>query len=133
MRYSSLQKKITCGKEQIKFLEKLIEEIEYDLKDIDVSKKISKKYLDTCNKSIEKIKKQVLNDVKKSVRVMGEIYNVINKLDNTNYKIILIYKYIDMHTYEEIEELTHISRSNLFRYHKKALEELQGFILGKLD
>ncbi len=132
MRYKNLRQKIICGKEQIEFLENLKKNIENDLKDIGVSEKVNNNYLTNCGKLIDKIKKDVLNDIKKSVSVMGNIYNIINELENTDYKIILIYKYIDLYTYEEIEEITHISRSNLFRYHKKALEELQPLISSKL-
>ncbi len=131
MRYKNLRQKIICGKEQIEFLENLKKDIENDLKEIGVSEKVNNNYLNNCGKLIDKIKKDVLNDIKKSVNVMGDIYNIINELENTDYKIILIYKYIDLYTYEEIEELTHISRSNLFRYHKKALEELQSLISSK--
>ena len=93
MRYKNLRQKIICEKKQIEFLENLKIDIQKDLDDIGVSEKTNMNYIDNCSKIINKIKKNVLSDIKKSVNIMGDIYNVINHLENIDYKIILTYKY----------------------------------------
>lgn len=54
-----------------------------------------------------------------------EIMNLVSELENYDYQLILIYRYVNLYGWDEIASNLHISRASMFRYHKQALNELE--------
>ena len=54
-------------------------------------------------------------------RLKEEILQVIEKLDNEDYKNVLIMRYLDTLTWEEIADKLYCSSSTVKRWHKEAL------------
>lgn len=52
-----------------------------------------------------------------------KIMDVIDKIENADYQTILIKRYFQRETWEEIASSLYCSRSGVFKMHKKALEE----------
>lgn len=57
-------------------------------------------------------------------KVKEETLMVINELENDDYKMLLIYRYMDWLSWEDIQSKMYISRSTANRWHNDALELL---------
>lgn len=57
-------------------------------------------------------------------RLKVEILQVIEKLDNEDYKNVLIMRYLDTLTWEEIASKMYYSVATVKRWHNKALEKI---------
>ena len=56
--------------------------------------------------------------------IKGEIIAVIDELENKELRKLLIYRYLDWSSWQEIAEKMFVSISTLKRWHLKALEQL---------
>lgn len=56
------------------------------------------------------------------------IYQIINLLEDGNKRVLLMKRYVNMMTWEEIAEDMDYSVMNCHRLHKKALKELGGLL-----
>lgn len=54
-----------------------------------------------------------------------EIMNLVSELENYDYQLILIYRYVHLNGWDEISSSLHISRATMFRYHKQAIKDLE--------
>lgn len=61
---------------------------------------------------------------KKLIQVKKEIISVIDKLDNTEYKRVLIHRYIDWQSWNEIAAIMYCSSATIRRWHDKAILEI---------
>jgi RNA polymerase sigma factor (sigma-70 family) len=76
------------------------------------------------------IKKAEVDEVidslqKEETRLKIEIMQVIEKLENEDYKNVLIMRYLDTQTWEKIAENLYCSTSTVKRWHKNAVELLK--------
>ena len=62
-----------------------------------------------------------------------EIISLIDELEDKEYKMILIHRYIDWLSWTEISEKLYYSSSKIRRMHDKALEELTILSKGKVE
>ena len=60
----------------------------------------------------------------KLVKLKSDILSVIDALENEDYKNILIMRYLDTLTWEEIANKMYYSVATVKRWHKKALEKI---------
>lgn len=61
----------------------------------------------------------------KAAKAKMEIEDSISNLKNEDYERLLIYRYIDWLTWDEIGERMYMSRSTVKRWHKEALETME--------
>ena len=80
------------------------------------NQKALEKYYETEDKIAEK--KAELE------RVTSEILNVIDKLENEEYRLILKYKYLDQMIWTEIADKLYLGYSTVRRYHNIAITQL---------
>ena len=128
MRYGESVKNIKCGEEQIKFLTDLYEDMDEKLKNCGVSEKVRMSCLRKCKTETDRIRNKTVRKIKENMTVLSDVYAVIDKLENSDYAQFLTYKYINGYTYDKIEELMYISRTNLFNMNKEALNKVQEII-----
>ncbi len=75
---------------------------------------------------IEELKKQLPT-------IKCEIISLIDQLEDKEYKMVLIHRYIDWLSWTEISQKLYFSPSKIRRTHDKALEELTILSKGKVE
>ena len=96
----------------------------YDREIVDHTRNLEAPFVKWVYKSIEvedKIKK--LND--ELPKVEAEIIDVISKLSNTDYRLVLIYRYLDWMNWDNIANKMYYSNPTIRRWHNSAIEELK--------
>ena len=73
--------------------------------------------LDEQNRKIDKAKEEY-----KKLEI--EIISLVNKLEDERQKEIILMRYVEQNSWDEINSLLYISRAQIFREHNRALEEL---------
>jgi DNA-directed RNA polymerase specialized sigma subunit len=76
--------------------------------------------------TIEELKKQL-------PLIKCEIISLIDELEDKEYKMILIHRYIDWLSWTEISQKLYYSSSKIRRMHDKALEEISILSKGKVE
>jgi len=67
-----------------------------------------------------------IDELKRTLRIIKvKILDVIEKLEDENQRKVLIYRYIDWHTWNEIAEILYISLATVKRWHANALSSIQ--------
>lgn len=81
--------------------------------------------VETCNqKALEKyytIKDKIDEKTVELEENVEEVSNIIDSLDNEDYKLLLKYRYLDNRTFVEIQEKLFTSYSTVKRWHNEAL------------
>jgi DNA-directed RNA polymerase specialized sigma subunit len=120
-------------KEKIKLLEKEIEEfirlansipgISFDQLRVDGTKSLKAPFEKWIQKTLENEQKITLMKRKLPI-IKGEIIGVINRLDDSKCKRLLIYRYIDWLSWDNIAKNLVYSSSTVRRWHEKALSQI---------
>lgn len=120
-------------KEKIKLLEKEIEEfirlansipgISFDQLRVDGTKSLKAPFEKWIQKTLENEQKITLMRRRLPV-IKGEIIGVINRLDDSKCKRLLIYRYIDWLSWDTIAKNLVYSSSTIRRWHEKALSQI---------
>ena len=67
----------------------------------------------------------LIEELKKQLPIIKcEIMSLIDELEDKEYKLILIHRYIDRLSWNEIQDKLYISRATANRWHNQALAEL---------
>jgi DNA-directed RNA polymerase specialized sigma24 family protein len=69
-------------------------------------------------------------EVAQLVALKEEIKAVIEQVQNEDYRLLLLYKYISGKSFDDIELDLHVSKSTIKRWHREALDQvamLKGF------
>ncbi len=107
------------SKLSIKIIKFLIESLE---KDRDCDSSFMSKYKEFSKKNVnEEIIKGIEQLIEKKNSLCSNILLSINTLEDDIEKNILILKYINFYTWEQISDVTHYSTRQLHNIHKKAL------------
>ena len=120
-------------KEKIKLLEKEIEEfirlansipgISFDQLRVDGTKSLKAPFEKWIQKTLENEQKITLMRRRLPI-IKGEIIGVINKIDDSKCKRLLIYRYIDWLSWDTIAKNLVYSSSTVRRWHEKALSQI---------
>lgn len=120
-------------KEKIKLLEKEIEEfirlansipgISFDQLRVDGTKSLKAPFEKWIQKTLENEQK-ITRMRRKLPIIKGEIIDVINRLDDSKCKRLLIYRYIDWLSWDNIAKNLVYSSSTVRRWHEKALSQI---------
>jgi len=120
-------------KEKIKLLEKEIEEfirlansipgISFDQLRVDGTKSLKAPFEKWIQKTLENEQK-IARMRRKLPIIKGEIIGVINKIDDSKCKRLLIYRYIDWLSWDTIAKNLVYSSSTVRRWHEKALSQI---------
>jgi len=72
----------------------------------------------------DEIKAKIKNLEKELERVIVDVNKVIEDLDNTEFKLLLKYRYLDEMSYDDIKEKLFVSYSSIKRWHNDALVQI---------
>ena len=75
------------------------------------------------NKAIDK-KKEIEKEIERLNNLKVEVTSVISQIDNGNYRMVLMLRYLKSMKIEEIAETMHYSIPSVKRWHREALEVL---------
>ena len=70
------------------------------------------------------LEKSLLDDVSRLIDLYQELNSLFDHVDDDRLRLILLYRYIDGYTFEQIAEKLGLSWKRTFDLHKKALEEV---------
>lgn len=125
-RYHYLELDIKHMQDEIKEYERLansIPSMNFDAIRVDGTRSLDAPFTKWIHKALEK-ELQIV-DLKKQLQLVKcEIISVIDKLDDTEHKKLLIYRYIDWESWNKIANKMYISLSTLKRWHKIALQSI---------
>ena len=74
---------------------------------------------------IEEMEERINGEIDMLVDLKAQIEDVIHRLLNPDYQLLLTYRYLEGMTWEEIGDLLHVAIATVFRWHKTALSLLQ--------
>jgi DNA-directed RNA polymerase specialized sigma subunit len=125
-RYHYLELDIKHMQDEIKEYERLANSIpgmNFDAIRVDGTRSLEAPFTKWIHKALEK--ELQIADLKKQLQIIKcEIISVIDKIDETEHKKLLIYRYIDWKSWSEIASMMYISLSTIKRWHKIALQSI---------
>lgn len=125
-RYYYTKEKIELMQEEIKEFIRLansIPGINFDQIRVDGTKSLKAPFEKWIQKTLEN--EQLITQMKRKLPIIkGEIISVIDKLEDSKSKRILIYRYMDWLSWNEIAKNMVYSSSTVRRWHEKALTEI---------
>lgn len=125
-RYHYLELDIKHMQDEIKEYERLANSIpgmNFDAIRVDGTRSLDAPFTKWIHKALDK--ELQIADLKKQLQMIKcEIISVIDKLEDTEHKKLLIYRYIDWESWNEIASKLYISVSTLKRWHKISLQNL---------
>ena len=96
----------------------------FDAIRVDGTKSLDAPFTKWIHKAMEK-ELQIAGLIKQLQKVKCEIISVIDKLEDTEHKKLLIYRYIDWDNWNDISSKLYVSLSTIKRWHKNALDCLK--------
>ena len=75
-----------------------------------------------CIEKIDEIEHKINQEIDALVDLKAEISSAIERLDDTEEKLLLKYRYFENRTWEEISGLLHVSERTVRRIHGRALQ-----------
>jgi DNA-directed RNA polymerase specialized sigma subunit len=126
-RYHYLEIDIKHMQDEIKEYERLANSIpgmSFDAIRVDGTKSLDAPFTKWIHKAMDK-ELQMTEMIKQLQTVKCEIISVIDELNDTELKKLLIYRYIDWISWNEIATRMYVSLSTLKRWHKNALDCLK--------
>ena len=125
-RYHYLELDIKHMQDEIKEYERLANSIpgmSFDAIRVDGTKSLDAPFTKWIHKAMDK-ELQMTEMIKQLQTVKCEIISVIDELSDTELKKLLIYRYIDWNSWNEIAAKMYVSLSTLKRWHKNALQSI---------
>lgn len=125
-RYHYLELDIKHMQDEVKEYERLANSIpgmSFDAIRVDGTKSLDAPFTKWIHKAMEK-ELQIAGLIKQLQKVKCEIISVIDKLDDTEHKKLLIYRYIDWESWTDISTKLYVSLSTLKRWHRTALQSI---------
>ena len=83
---------------------------------------------------VEEMEEKINREIDMLADLKEEIMGVIGQVDSEELRMVLIYRYLEGMTWEEIGDLVHADRSTIKRRHRKAIEQIvlpDGLIIEK--
>jgi DNA-directed RNA polymerase specialized sigma subunit len=91
---------------------------------VDGTKKLEAPFVKWIHKALD-YERQIKELEKQLPIVKDEIMQVINQLEDIEYKRILVYRYIDWLSWNEIAKMMFISNPTVRRKHTQAIDEIR--------
>ena len=102
----------------------------FDAIRVDGTKSLDAPFVKWIHKALDN--EQLIGELKKQLPVIkGEIISIIDELEDSQLKRVLIHRYIDWLSWSEIAKKLYFSSSKIRRMHDKALEEITILSKGK--
>lgn len=86
------------------------------------------KKLDSSIYSIIELEELITNELVNYIKVKKEIYSVINMIEDSTEKALLIMRYVNFLKWETISYSMNYSEQHVYRLHKKALKSVDNIL-----
>ena len=73
---------------------------------------------------VEEMEEKINREIDMLADLKEEIMGVIGQVDSEELQMVLIYRYLEGMTWEEIGNLFHAGRTTVKRWHRKAIEQI---------
>lgn len=73
---------------------------------------------------VEELQEQINREIDMLVDLKQQINDVIHQVDSDELQMLLVYKYLEGMTSEQIGNLFDVDKSTIKRWHKKAIEQI---------
>ena len=73
---------------------------------------------------VEEMQEQINREIDKLVELRKQIEEVIGQVENEELRMVLVYRYLEGMTWEDIGDLLHAGRSSVIRWHQKAIDQI---------
>ena len=73
---------------------------------------------------VEEMEEKIKREIDMLADLKEEIMGVIGQVDSEELQMVLIYRYLEGMTWEEIGDLIYADRSTVKRWHRKAIEQI---------
>ena len=73
---------------------------------------------------VEEMEEKINREIDMLADLKEEIMEVIGQVDSEELQMVLIYRYLEGMTWEEIGELLHAGRSTIIRWHQIAIDQI---------
>ena len=73
---------------------------------------------------VEEMEERINREIDMLADLKEEIMGVIGQVDSEELQMVLIYRYLEGMTWEEIGNLFHAGRTTVKRWHRKAIEQI---------
>ena len=124
----NLDKRINLKLKEKETLKDLRDKITVNAEDEKVSGTKDKDSLEKTIIKLVDLEKEINKDIDKLVDLRNEIRDVINKVNDFNNQLILEMRYIGGKSWDEIAMFMEYDRRTVFRFHGKALKEVEKII-----
>ena len=125
-RYHKMKEKIELLKQQVEEYIRLansIPGINFDTIRVDGTKSLKAPFEKWIHKTLDN--ELLINELEKNLPIIkGEIITLIESLENKQYGMILIHRYIDWLSWRQIADKMFFSSATIRRWHDKALLEI---------
>lgn len=119
-----LDKKIESRILELKILKEMsisINSVNYENEKVQTSRKTDAPFIKSLEK-IDELSRQIDEEVKVLVELKKQIRETITKVNNTDEKMVLTYRYLHNYTWERIGNVLHADARTVRRWHSLALE-----------
>ena len=94
----------------------------FDRERVDCTRNLEAPFVKWIYRKIEK-EEQIAKANEKLLEIKAIAEGYIAKIDNVDYRLVLIYRYFNYYTWGEISSKLYVSNASVYRYHELALEE----------
>lgn len=96
---------------------------DFTIERVDCTRNLDAPYVKWIYKKLDA--EQKLKEMTRKLKSMiNEMTDIIDLIENIDYRMILTFRYVLSKEWLEISETMHLSLSTTYRYHKKGLEEI---------
>ena len=118
---------IKIKEEHIKELRRILDALQTTVKNETYSD-LKQRRLTEVKEIISDFEYKFIQDVKLKLETKKLILDMIEKVENTEYRIILELKYVNQKTWEQIAEMMNYSVRNMYYIQKKALKQFADIV-----
>lgn len=120
-----IDKRIDCKLQQVEKLHSLATHVTSVFSDMPHSTTPNNKKLEKTIAKIIDLEKEIDADIDNLVDLKHEISDVINSVENVEYRTILEMRYLNFKTWEEIAVALHYTVRWIYKLHSKALQKVK--------
>ena len=73
---------------------------------------------------VEEMQEEINREIDMLADLKKQIMEVIHQVDREELQMLLVYKYLEGMTYEQIGEVLGVEKSTIFRWHREAISQI---------
>ena len=73
---------------------------------------------------VEKMEEQINREIDTLVDLRKQIQSVIDQVEREDFRMVLVYKYLENMSFDQIAKLLHAAKATIYHWHKKAIKQI---------